>query len=286
MRTSKLLSIGAVIILLMLTLVACLGNDDPTPAPRRTLNVLDNAVGAQDTLAAATSNAIVDATLVYQQTLSAYQTVVAPPTQAPIIRRSPQPSPTATDDPVNDILGNIVYPGDWLTQPFTGTDGLVYSFSSFEGKIIVLMPMSLDCIPCQEQLGYARQTDHQFRTDGVAYELVYINLDTSPSNSMDDLITWSDGQAFESTENSTWLTGTASPELITALNQAFGGSAINLGRTPVILIDKRGQGHTAGTEGMLGSSRLRDVIVFYDNPPNPAELSGDETGATEETATP
>lgn len=285
MRITRFLSIGAVITLLMLTLVACLGDDDPTPGPRRTLNVLDSAVELGQTQQAATRNAISSATQSVEQTLSAYQTSIAPPTQAPIRLRSPQPPPTATDAPENDILGNIVYPGNWLDMPFTTIDGQEESLRSFEGKIIVLLPMSLDCIPCQEQLAFARETDRQFRFDGVGYEVVYLNLNVSPLDELDDLIAWAEGQGFESTEQFTWVTGKASPELVTALNAAFGGSALNLQRTPILLIDTKGQGHAAGAEGMLISSRLRDVIVFYSDQATPEEVSGDETEATEEAAT-
>ncbi len=285
MRVSRFLSIGAVITLLMLTLVACLGDDEPTPGPRRTLNVLDNAVLLAETQQAATVNAINSATQVMQQTISAYQTSIAPPTQAPIRQRSPQPSPTPTDDPTNDILGNIVYPGNWLTLPFTTTEDQEESLSDFEGKIIILLPMALDCIPCQEQLEYTRQTDQQFRNDEVGYEVVYLNLNVSPLDTMDDLKTWANEQAFESTEQFTWVTGQASPAMVAALNSAFGGSALNMQRTPILIIDKTGQGHTAGSEGTLSTSRLRDVIVFYDNSLSPEELIGSETGATDEAAT-
>ena len=285
MRVSRFLSVGAVITILMLTLVACLGDDEPTPGPRRTLNVLDNAVYLAETQQAATVNAINSANQVAQQTLSAYQTSIAPPTQAPIRVRSPQPSPTPTDAPVNDILGNIIYPGNWLILPFTTTEGQEASFSDYEGKIIVLLPMSLNCVPCQEQLEYARQTDQQFRNDGVGYEIVYVNLDVSPLDTIDDLKTWADEQTFESTDQFIWVTAKGSPELVAALNTAFGGSALGMQRTPILIIDKRGQGHTAGSEGMLSTSRLRDVIVFYDNPLTPEELNGNETGATDEAAT-
>ncbi|MCQ3929130.1 MAG: hypothetical protein DPW16_01615 [Chloroflexi bacterium] len=282
MRITRFLSIGAVITLLMLTLVACLGDDDPTPGPRRTLNVLDNAVQLGETQQAATRNAVANATQSFEQTLSAYQTSIAPPTQAPIRLRSPQPPPTATDAPENDILGNIVYPGNWLDVRFTTIDGQEESLRSFEGKIIVLLPMSLDCIPCQEQLAFARETDRQFRLDGVAYEVVYLNLNVSPLDELDDLTAWAEGQGFESTEQFTWITGKASPELVTALNAAFGGSVLNLQRTPILIVDTKGQGHTAAEEGMLISSRLRDVIVFYSDQATPAEASGGETEATEE----
>lgn len=285
MRISRFLSIGAVITLLMLTLVACLGDDEPTRSPRRTLNVLDNAVGLAETQRAATSTAITNAAQAYQETLSAYQTSIAPPTQAPIRLRSPQPSPTATDAPENDILGNIVYADDWLALPFTTTDGQEESLSSFEGKIIVLMPMSLDCVPCQEQLAFARETDRQFRVDGVAYEVVYLNLNVSPLDTLDDLTAWADQQAFESNDQFIWITGQASPELVAALNSVLGGSALNLQRTPIFLIDTKGQGHTAGTEGMLSNSRLRDVIVFYhDASVTSDESSGAEIEATDEAA--
>lgn len=282
MRITRFLSIAAVITLLMLTLVACLGDDDPTPGPRRTLNVLDNAVQLGETQQAATRNAVSNATQSFEQTLSAYQTSVAPPTQAPIRLRSPQPPPTATDAPENDILGNIVYPGNWLDVLFTAIDGQEQSLRSFEGKIIVLLPMSLDCIPCQEQLAFARETDRQFRLDGVAYEVVYLNLNVSPLDELDDLTAWAEGHGFESTEQFTWVTGKASPELVTALNVAFGGSALNLQRTPILIVDTKGQGHTAAEEGMLISSRLRDVIVFYSDQATSAEVSGGETEATEE----
>ncbi len=282
MRITRFLSIGAVITLLMLTLVACLEDDDPTPGPRRTLNVLDNAVQLGETQQAATRNAVSNATQSFEQTLSAYQTSIAPPTQAPIRLRSPQPPPTATDAPENDILGNIIYPGNWLEMPFTTIEGQEESLSSFEGKIIVLLPMSLDCLPCQEQLAFARDTDRQFRLDGVAYEVVYLNLNVSPLDELDNLTVWAEGQGFESTEQFTWVTGKASPELVTALNAAFGGSALNLQRTPILIVDTKGQGHTAAEEGMLISSRLRDVIVFYSDQATPAEVSGGETEATEE----
>lgn len=285
MRITRFLSIGAAIILLMLTLVACLGDDEPTPGPRRTLNVLDNAVQLGETQQAATRNAVSNATQSFEQTLSAYQTSIAPPTQAPIRLRSPQPPPTATDAPENDILGNIAYPGNWLDVPFTTIDGQEESLRSFEGKIIVLLPMSLDCIPCQEQLAFARETDRQFRLDGVAYEVVYLNLNVSPLDELDDLTAWAEGQGFESTEQFAWITGKASPELVTALNAAFGGSALNLQRTPILIIDTKGQGHTAAEEGMLISSRLRDVIVFYSDQATPVEASGGETEATEEVTT-
>ncbi|MBZ0315835.1 MAG: hypothetical protein K8L91_05405 [Anaerolineae bacterium] len=282
MRITRFLSIGAVITLLMLTLVACLGDDDPTPGPRRTLNVLDNAVQLGETQQAATRNAVSNATQSFEQTLSAYQTSIAPPTQAPIRLRSPQPPPTATDAPENDILGNIIYPGNWLELPFTTIEGQEESLSSFEGKIIVLLPMSLGCIPCQEQLAFARDTDRQFRLDSVAYEVVYLNLNVSPLDELDDLTAWAEGQGFESTEQFMWITGKASPELVTALNAAFGGSALNLQRTPILIVDTKGQGHTAAEEGMLISSRLRDVIVFYSDQANPEVEGGDETEATEE----
>lgn len=286
MRTSKFLSIGAVILTLTLLLTACLGDDDPTPLPRRTLDVLDNAIAQQESMAAITREALLGQTQVYQQTLSAYQTAVAPPTQAPIIRRSPQPTPTPTDDPLNDFFGNIVYAGNWLAERFEATDGETYSFNSFEGKIVVLMPMSLDCVPCEEQLEYARETERQFKADGSPYEIVFLNLNVSPLDSLEELITWAEAEAFESTDSITWLTGKASSELVAALNREFGGSAINLQRTPIIIVDKRGQGHTAGSEGLLSPSRLRDAIVFYENPPTIENLDGVDTEATDEPALP
>jgi hypothetical protein len=266
----KLSLFGMTILLMIGLLVGCGGEEEEDRRIIRTVDILDNAVNQQGTQGVATQG--IPQTQAYEQTLSAYQTQVGPlPTLTPFVRRSPQPTPTPTDDPINDVLGNIVYTNDWKDDQFTGTDGLIYTLNSFEGKVIVILPMSLACIPCQEQLPYVRETDNQFRNEGRPYDIVYINLNINPRESMDALKEWEATQAFTSVPNSTWISGQASLDFINALNIAFGGGSLDLERTPIIIVDSKGQGHSTANEGVISPSRIRDVLVFYAQPPAPPE---------------
>ena len=87
-----------------------------------------------------------------------------------------------------------------------------------------------------------RENDNQFRNEGRPYDIVYINLNISPRDSMDALKEWEASQAFTSVPNSTWITGQASADFINSLNIAFAGSSLDLERTPIIIVDSKGQG--------------------------------------------
>jgi hypothetical protein len=249
------------LVVFALTLAACQEDEEGTPTP--TIDILGGIDMERATQQAGTQQAL-QLTQDAQQTAIALQTqitVTPRPTFAP--PRQPN-TPTPTEDPATDILGNIVAADDqWQLAPFTGLDGTSYTLADFLGKVVVLMPMTIDCPACEEQRLAVRLVDDEFRKEQRPYDIVYLNLNVNPDESVEALRQWETGMEFVATERFTWLTATASQRLMDALTTAFGSDALDLQRASFIFIDKRGRGHSANNEGVMSMARFRSVMVFY-----------------------
>jgi thiol-disulfide isomerase/thioredoxin len=243
-------------------LAAC-GGEEETPEP--TVDLLANYDALKATDDEATRQAVAGTAAAFQ-TLTAQQapsiSSQSTPTRAPRVTAVVL-SQTPTIDPASDVLGNIVYGDAWRTAPFTTTDGQTHTIADFDGKLVVLLLMTLDCPPCQDQLATVQEVDQRFRRDNVSFDVVYVNLNLKVNESAEALGRWEQTGSFSSTDRFTWLTGTVSPELLHELLTAFAPGAVEFQQATVLVIDKEGRGHSTAREGIMSFSRFRDVLVAY-----------------------
>jgi len=218
-----------------------------------------------------------------------------PPTNTPwptswptATRVSRTPRPTATPFPTPDPeegtdepLDNYIVPGDWQRAAFVDADGEQRTLQEFADRPIVIHTLSATCDLCLEQhqalLAAIRDrhesndlTDNVFLALGVVEgESAALLRDVLQESLADqwatvDLLAQDDLAAD-------YMVGSASPELLDALEREFGPEAIQPIALTVIVVEPNGLAHLM-PEGMVTMEALRDAISFYQYPPDDLSL--------------
>lgn len=257
-----------------LLLVACGQTDEPTPQIRSSLSALDinrlnedaNATSSAQTAVASTQLAVTANPVI----VPSATTIIGPPTLPPnatFVTLAVTPT-VVVELSDTDVLGNIIAEQSWLSQPFTTTDGETYMMESFEGSVIMVQVFTQNCDTCLDQMLNTLEIAQKFVDEERGYDIVYVALNVDTSTSTTGLQNWSRNQNVETLPDIDWYVANASTDLINALSSTFGDNQINsqTQNTPAIIVDMDGYSHI-GEEGVMSVNRIRDVLIYYADPP-------------------
>jgi peroxiredoxin len=138
-----------------------------------------------------------------------------------------------------------------LALPLTNArTGEAFSLADFEGSVVYVEPMATWCTNCRHQLGRVREAYNQL--DASQYVFVAISVETNISAS--DLATYADNQNFP------WIFAVASPEMLTALSERYGNTALVPPSTPHFTISPDG----TLSDLFTGAHEAADIIALLE----------------------
>ncbi len=241
-----------------------------------------------------------DAARVYAQQATQTAQAAQPPTNTPwptpwastpvaaaYPTRTPTPSNTPWPTRDWDTLGTVVpredyiLPAEWLTLPFTTTDGQEHTLSEFLGNGIMIHTLTSTCAECIEQqheMLAAIQDRYDF---GPFPSMTFLVLSTSPQ----DTPTLLEARLQRALENDwdtvtrvqrpdqpgEYIVGVASEALTAALERAFGDEVSDPHVHTLIVVEFDGLAHLLGDTAPIPHTVLRNEIADYgERPPTPA----------------
>ena len=195
------------------------------------------------------------------------------------------PSPTNTPWPTRDwsALGTVVpredyvQPAEWLTLPFTATDGQEHTLSEYLGNGIMLHTLTSTCADCMAQQREILAAIQDRQAFGPFPPMTFIALSTSEQDTPallearlqraleDDWETVT--QLRQPDQAGEYVVGVASPELTAALERAFGGEASDPRFQTVIVVEFDGLAHMLADTAPIPYTELRNEITDYGAPP-------------------
>lgn len=254
----------------MFFLTACGTSDEPTPVrtPLSALDIDRLNVEADSTATAQAAAVNVQLTQTFAPTPLPTNTLLPERPSLPEgTRITLTPVPTIEVElNEDDILGNIVAEQAWLSQPFEATDGNEYRMQSFEGSVIMVQLMDQRCDTCLNQLLNTRVIAQKFVDEERGYDIVYIILNTNLSTSITGLLNWSRSQGVDPSTDLNWYIGNPSQDLLDSIAATFGEENVDPQNAPVLIIDMDGFTHI-GESGVMSENRIRDVLIYYADPP-------------------
>lgn len=264
-----------ILLVLAVLLAACSGVAEPRTDPLQTQQriLATNDLATQQV---ATQTAAFEATRRAEILLTPIYTAT-PTRPANIV--TPTPRPTIFSEASNDILGNVYVAPNWLNEQFADTNGDLYTMNSFTGSVIFIQLLNTDCQPCVFQQIRTRSVAQLFYDEARNYDIVYITLNLDPDVTQRELQNWATRNDVPATPELRWYVGNATPSLRAALEATFGDEIFDAESMPMIVIDPAGNSHLS-IRGTLADYEVRDVLIFYADPPQPEELPPVESTPT------
>ncbi len=265
----KTVTLATLLLLAALTLGAC--GSEPADTPSE----LDAArIYAQQ--ATQTAQAVRPTNTPWPTAWDAAPTVAAP-------TRTPTPSNTPWPTRNWEAIGTVVpredyvQPAEWLTLPFTATDGQEHTLSEYLGNGIMLHTLSSTCADCmaqQREMLAAVQDRYDF---GPFPPMTFIVLSTSPQDTP-ALLEARLRRALEDDweivthirrpdQPGEYIVGVASEDLTAALEQAFGAEVSDPRVQTVIVVEFDGLAHLLADSAPISYTELRNEITDYGAPP-------------------
>jgi hypothetical protein len=246
-------AIFCLLLILVCLLTAC---QEEEKTPQMPLDAL-----RQDT-AAPTGSPPAAATAVLTR---AYITATPEPSSTPF----PTPNLTqVTDSP----LDNVVLPGDWSDAPFQDESGGDHVLNEFRGREVVIQVVSAMCAPCIEQQQYLLAAIQDRLDNGLLPNAVFLTLGVSqqePVSLIETVFKRELGKSWSTAETllqggtgADWMVGLASPQLVTALEDAFGPDAVRPEALTIIVVEPGGMAHITAA-GLDDTSSLITIIMAY-----------------------
>ncbi|NWF67797.1 MAG: TlpA family protein disulfide reductase [Chloroflexi bacterium] len=156
----------------------------------------------------------------------------AAPTDQAVQSAEQAATPTAEQAASADSEAAAAYVGpEWLNLPLVNArTGETFTLASFAGRTVFVEPMATWCTNCRAQMGRVREVYQQLNPA----QFVFVGLSVETNISADDLAGYVDQQNFP------WIFAVASPEVLQALNTAFGRDSLNPPSTPHFYISPDG----------------------------------------------
>ena len=153
-------------------------------------------------------------------------------------------------------------PGSWGTIFLTATDGTRYNLNDFDKRVVVIQTLSTVCEFCQEQTQILAQVVSQQEALGNTTALTIITLSIDSVDTLDELEAYQEQYGLPSSDALQWMSGLASPDLISELGRTFGEDMIDENSGGFIFIDKSGFAHLSDI-GFIDTRRLDEIVVTF-----------------------
>ena len=205
------------------------------------------------------------------------------PAAAAAATRTPTPSNTPWPTRDWDALGTVVprddyvQPAEWLTLPFTATDGQEHTLGEYLGNGIMLHTLTSTCTPCMDQQREVLAAIQDRYDFGPFPPMTFIVLSTSADDTpallearlqralQDDWATVTRVQRPD--QPGEYIIGVASEELTAALERAFGDEVSDPRVHTVIVVEFDGLAHMLADFSPIPYTELRNEITDYGAPP-------------------
>jgi thiol-disulfide isomerase/thioredoxin len=162
-------------------------------------------------------------------------TTTPPPTSLPqtaeptAVADNPTPQPTdipaaAPDEPAQAEAMRPAWKTIALTDARTGE---LFTLADFAGKTIYVEPMATWCTNCRAQMHRVVPVYDELSADS---RFAFVSLSVGESIASSDLASYADREGFG------WTFAIATPEMLTALSDAFGRAVLTPPSTPHFLI--------------------------------------------------
>lgn len=115
----------------------------------------------------------------------------------------------------------------WHSLPLVNArTGETFTFADFDGRTVYVEPMATWCTNCRTQMTNLRAAQSQISSED--YVFIAISVETNVSN--ETLAQYAADNGFD------WIFAVATPEMLTALTEAFGRTISNPPSTPHFVI--------------------------------------------------
>ena len=175
------------------------------------------------------------------------------------------PVPTVNVDDPNDPLGNTYSEQSWQQVPFITPDNRQIRVSDYTDMIVFIHVMDTSCENCE--VVALEILDAAENLAGIAGDrlAVLISLNVNTQIRPDSFGFTMAERGLGADENLNWVLGTATDDLLAAMQYTFGEDSLNPENLPLIFVDTQGNAHISLNE-LQTSSFIRDTIIGYITP--------------------
>ncbi|MFN7149894.1 MAG: TlpA family protein disulfide reductase [Microthrixaceae bacterium] len=155
-------------------------------------------------------------------------------------------STTSSDTPDTAATPDTVAAAEWQLIEVTDTGGETFTIADLAGRPVFVENFATWCSNCRKQLETTQAAAEQAGDDAV-----FVALSVETELSVEDMVEYRDDNGFDAIRFAVM-----SPELLAAMDAAFGGTALNPPATPKVAVGADG----AAGELVTGPESAEEIL--------------------------
>lgn len=172
------------------------------------------------------------------------------------------PIPTIVVEDEDDQLGNTYRDQSWQEFPFTTADGFDLRIADFENAILLVHVFNTSCTNCDYLQRQIIAAAEDLAAVAMDEDFILIGLNVNTEITPTSLVYVMDERDLGPNGDINWLMGTASEDLVVALQETFGEETVDPDNLPLIFVDLDGNAHIHTGRAMLRND-IRGTMLDY-----------------------